>query len=256
MEKGKKKMVIKKDEKIPEIKIKKDELNINTDKDGIDISEKIKEIIELQFNKITNNYEYDKQETSSLLRSIRDKLESSIKSFLSFAGYILYVYNDEHLFCKLIPLTEITSMIRTNKDETFYLGKPALNISGKPLWIIIREIPYSVEIEIMDIRKLLIMKGYDTIETERLLIDGTKETVKKIDIDFPIDKYQTTLVLKGYSSMDTDSKLYSNYTKRIFKLPKMSIQNIMLMVLTIISSCLITFLITYMYYQSILYGSE
>jgi len=170
-----------------------------------------------------------------ILKSISNKIKSTVKNFLSFAGYILYVYSETHLNCKLIPLTTLGSTIRINKDESIYLGKPAMFIEGKPLWIVVRGYPYTMELDMIGLKERLIELGFNSKE-----------------IDVRVKKDDTLLIRKGYSSSDIDAKTYSLIAKRVFRIPKMSMSNVILVLLLMLSSCLITYLITSMYFQSIL----
>lgn len=187
----------------------------------------------LAIEKNPKNFETSKE--TPILKILSKKIKSSVKNFLSFAGYILYVYSETHLNCKLIPLSTLASTIRINKDESIFLGKPALFIEGKPLWIIVRGFPYTMELEMIGLKEKLIELGFSLSEIEK--------RVKKDD---------TLLIRQGYSSSDIDAKTYSLVAKRVFRIPKMSMSNVILVLLLMLSSCLITYLITSMYFQALL----
>jgi len=132
---------------------------------------------------------------------IKNRMDTILKRALSFAGYVLYCYNPQNLNFKLIPLGEV-----------FNLGQPSMYLEGKPLFIVVREIPYSID----------------------LVLDKSK------------------LYEKGYSASEIDAKIHSIYTQRIFRPPRITFQAVILIILTILTSCLITYMLTAMYFNSII----
>ncbi|HEC92910.1 MAG TPA: hypothetical protein ENI51_07980 [Candidatus Atribacteria bacterium] len=144
---------------------------------------------------------------------IKNRMDTILKRALSFAGYVLYCYNPQNLNFKLIPLPRLQSTLRIkNTGEVFNLGKPSMYLEGKPLFIVVREIPFSIDLE--------------------------------------LDKNR--LYEKGYSASEIDAKIHSIYTQRIFRPPRITFQAVILIILTILTSCLITYMLTAMYYNSII----
>lgn len=139
------------------------------------------------------------------VKGYTDKLKHRATRELAFAGYILYIWNPEKLECKLHPLTEIKPTCRVNStSETFQLGKPAFFIDGKPLFVLVRGIPYSIELKLLD-----------------------KKERKRLDE-------------KGYSASEIDAKVNSIYTNQIFRAKRLNKNDIIIFVLSIITSVLTT----------------
>ncbi|MBA7492418.1 hypothetical protein ES702_02968 [subsurface metagenome] len=87
-------------------------------------------------------------------------------------------------------------------------------------------------------------------DKEYLIKEGfPKEKVNKMN-------YRSLLVMKGYSASEIDAKIHSIYTQKIFRAPRMTLTNIVIMVLLMLSSCLITYMVTSVSYQSIINGME
>lgn len=193
------------------------------------------------------------------MKNLKEKIDSSLKKFLSFAGYVLYIYNRESMNCKLIPLPKIEPVLRIrNTGEVFQLGTTSLFLLGKPLFVVLRGVPYALEFKLTTVKdyfvnflnvfseddeKVLKMKGIDLTK----LIEG----LEKIE-----DKDKTFLVLRNYSSDEIDAKIHSVYTQRVFRPPKLSVQSIVMIVLFVITSCIITYMVASMYFMSIIDGLE
>jgi len=179
-----------------------------------------------------------KLENSKQAQKFAGKLTHRVKDFLSIAeGFVLYVWNERNLNCKLVPLPKIRSVLRVNQDETFEIGKPSLVIDGKPLFIVVRGIPYSITVELRDIALFL-----------RELKFNESEIKEKIPVD------TTMLVQEGYSASEIDAKIHSVYTQRMFRAPRFTMQNVIIVLLTIVSSCMITYMITSMYFRAVIEG--
>jgi hypothetical protein len=139
------------------------------------------------------------------LKGYSEKIRYNAKKQMAFAGYVLYIWNPNKLECKLLPLTEIKPTCRINSTaETFQLGKPAMFIDGKPLFVLIRDIPYSIELE--------------------LLTDKTREYIKE----------------KGYSASEIDAKINSVYTNRIFRSKRLNKTDFIIFGLAILTTILTT----------------
>lgn len=196
------------------------------------------DVKELKQNQISN-IEVEKPEISrkQQLRNekIQAKIKNSLKSFMSFAGFVLYIWNPDTLSGKLKPLSHIGSIIRINKAESFFLGNPSLVIDGKPLFILVRGIPYSIEVILRDLREYMIERGFD-----------------EDDVNSKLPENNTFLTDKGYTSSDIDAKCNSLITARIFKLHRVSVQYIVLLLLLMLCTSLITFMITSTYYNAII----
>ena len=189
------------------------------------------------------------------MKNIKAKIDNSVKKFLSFAGYVLYIYNRENMNCKLIPLPRIEPTLKIrNTGEVFQLGNPSFYLEGKPLFIVVRGIPYSIEFGLTTVKELFMnfAKTLTENDVEQLKINGTD----LIGLINNISNDETLVALRGYSSAEIDAKIHSVYTQRVFRPPKLSVQSIVLIILFVITSCVITYMISSMYYMSVIDGLE
>ena len=194
------------------------------------------------------------------MKNIKAKIDNSVKKFLSFAGYVLYIYNRENMNCKLIPLPRIEPTLRIrNTGEVFQLGNPSFYLEGKPLFIVVRGIPYSIEFGLTTVKELFInfLETFSKNDEKEMKIKGIDlfkllANIKKDEED----EDKTLIALRGYSSDEIDAKIHSVYTQRVFRPPKLSVQSIVLIILFVITSCIITYMISSMYYMSVIDGLE
>lgn len=139
-------------------------------------------------------------------KNVIDKIKLKAKESLAFGGYLLYIWNPEKLNCKLFPLPEVKATVRiASFGETFELGKPAMFLEGKPLFIVVREIPYSIELSLI-----------------------TNKKRSKV------------LQEKGYTPSEIDAKINSIYVNRIFRAKRLTRIDIIIFALSLISTALIT----------------
>jgi len=139
-------------------------------------------------------------------KNVIEKVKAKARESLALGGYLLYIWNPEKLNCKLFPLPEVKSTVRISSySETFQLGKPAMFLEGKPLFIVVREIPYSIELELID-----------NDERNKLLTE------------------------KGYTPSEIDAKINSIYVNRIFRAKRLSRTDIIIFGLSILATALIT----------------
>lgn len=105
----------------------------------------------------------------------------SLKKEVLTKGYLLYFYDIRHFESELIPLPRISTTIELRDyNERFDLDKPAFYITGLPVWIVFRNLPFSIE-----------FNDFETLNEEKL--------------GFKIP-----------TSSEIQSKAHSLYTKMIF----------------------------------------
>ena len=94
----------------------------------------------------------------------KELLEQNIKT----KAVVLYVWNKDYMSAKLLGITEVNPVlhIRTTK-ELYLMENPIFIIDGKPIFMIIRGIPYSLEI-ILNVNRsqhfFFKLKGYTPTE--------------------------------------------------------------------------------------------
>lgn len=127
-----------------------------------------------------------------------------------YRGYVLYFFNPEHLECELKPLKSIQKWWRNKyTGELFELGNATFFMDGLPVFLVFRNVPYSIEFEYGEL----------------------SEDERKI------------LTRKGYSAAEIEAKLYSAYTQFIFKKKTFNFQSLVTLILAIILTALVTFTI-------------
>lgn len=117
---------------------------------------------------------------SSKTSEISD-LSKDVKKYmnrqLGYLGFIFYVWNPKNLNIKIIPLTQINPIVDlSNVKEFYFLYRPAMFIDGKPIFLLIRGIPLSFELNILknteNIFKEIQLSGFTSSETRALLKSG------------------------------------------------------------------------------------
>jgi len=98
------------------------------------------------------------------LAKAKEILEQNIKT----KGVILYVWNKDFMSAKLLGITEINPVLHIrNTKELYLVENPIFVIDGKPIFMVIRGIPYTLEI-ILNVNKsqhfFFELKGYTATE--------------------------------------------------------------------------------------------
>ena len=151
----------------------------------------------------------EKESLRNNLKVLSKRAQLEFNKQVAFAGYLIYIWNPEHIECELKPLPTIQPICRlASVNETYQLGKPAMFFNGKPVFIVLRGIPYSIELE------------FTTNE---------KEVIK--------------LMEKGYSASEIDAKVHSVYTNSIFRNKRWSKMDALVYILSIITTALTTSII-------------
>ena len=151
----------------------------------------------------------EKESLKNNLKLISKKALYEFNKQVAFAGYLIYIWNPKHIECELKPLPTIQPICRlASVNETYQLGKPAMFFNGKPVFIVLRGIPYSIELEI-------------------------KTNEKDIAL----------LMEKGYSASEIDAKVHSVYTNSIFRNKRWSKMDTLVYILSIITTALTTSII-------------
>jgi len=160
----------------------------------------------IQSNQISNQPLIEKESLKNTLKHVGKKAQYEFNKTVAFAGYLIYIWNPEHIECELKPLPTIQPICRlASVNETYQLGKPAMFFNGKPVFIVIRGIPYSIELEFI-----------------------TRE------------KDIALLMEKGYSASEIDAKVHSVYTNSIFRNKRWSKMDTLVYILSIITTALTT----------------
>lgn len=74
---------------------------------------------------------------------------------LMYKGFVLYFFDIVHFEARLKGLDKIAStIVLSETNERFELDKPAFYLEGKPIWILIRGLPFSLEFEDFDSKKM------------------------------------------------------------------------------------------------------
>lgn len=78
-------------------------------------------------------------------------------------GYLHYIFDSEKWESKLYPLPKIKPILELSEfNETYNLDRVAYYLNGKPVFLVIRGIPYSLELT--QTEKILTLKGYSASE--------------------------------------------------------------------------------------------
>lgn len=97
-----------------------------------------------------------------------DKAKELLEQNIKTKGVILYVWNKDFMSAKLLGITEINPVVHIrNTKELYLIQNPIFVIDGKPIFMVVRGIPYSLEI-ILNVNKsqhfFFELKGYTSTE--------------------------------------------------------------------------------------------
>ena len=145
------------------------------------------------------------------IKDIRSKIKQTINTSLSVAGYVHYFWNTDHLESSLKPIPFISNPLTIKStQESFLLGKPAYHLDVKPVFICLREIPYSIELELLD--------GKD----RKIEIDGKTKLLKELN----------------YTPSEIYAKVHSLYHHYWFKSKRLSKTDVIIYILSMLLSIL------------------
>lgn len=154
------------------------------------------------------------------MNQLKQKLQNEIENVVG-VGYILYIYDSEKMNSTLYPLLRIQPSVKIGAtNEVFSLDKPAFQIEGKPVFICIRNCPYSIEFE------MLKEKFVDDLE----------------DVDKP-ENSNCRVIEKKYSASEIDARVGSVYYNQIFRKKAIDSITIVIFVLSILLAIAITVII-------------
>ncbi len=69
-----------------------------------------------------------------------------------YQGFILYIFDIRKMECRLKGLPKLASHITYSEtNEKFQLDKPSFFLNGKPVWMVIRNFPLSIDFEDMNL---------------------------------------------------------------------------------------------------------
>lgn len=185
------------------------------------------------------------------ITDIKQHLVNKAKETIAFEGYLHYFYNTETgLNSDMFPLPQVKDNVRLSKTgEVFELGKPAYQLRGKNVFIVVRKIPYSIQIKLITKNTLK-----DTIEF-RIKTSKNESKTKSFLMKNLLKKYgysqkeieemkQTLIVQKGYSAGEIDAKTGSVYTNRIFRAKSLTTTHYIIYLLSVLSSVLSTLVLS------------
>lgn len=136
-----------------------------------------------------------------------EKLKRKMKEIEDIQGYVHYVFDLDKWESEMIPLPKIKPILeRKAYNETYRLDKVAYYLNGKPVFLIIRGVPFSLEIE----------------ETN------------------------TVLRIKGYSADEINAKINSIYVNSIFRKGSLQFKDYLVLLLSNIITGLVVYIITFM----------
>jgi len=113
-----------------------------------------------------------------------------------------------------------------------YLNAPAFYLQGKPCWLVVKSIPYSVPTALKPLKEYL--KEFKINE---------KEIEKIGDNDYRI-------INAGYSAQDMDAMNYSQVLNAVFRKKKVEINQVLYLILSILCACLAEYIILFNYFSA------
>lgn len=136
-----------------------------------------------------------------------ENIKNKIKSIEEIEAYVHYVYDREKWESKLYPISKIKPIIEFKEYKEIYkLDSVAYYLNGKPVFLLLRGIPFSLEMK----------------ETEQIL------------------------TLKGYSASEIEAKINSIYTNHVFRKGSLQFKDYLVLLLTNIITGLAIYIITFM----------
>ena len=179
-----------------------------------------------QKSKLNDIYSYLKGNLESEILSTKTSeiadLSKDVKKYmkrqLDYVAFVFYIWNPKNLNIKIIPLYRINPILDlVNLKEFYFLYRPAMFIDGKPIFLIIRNIPLSFELNLLS-------------KKEKDKNGNQIDIVKNIE-------------LNGYDSSEVRALLKSGFTKYLFGKPSFSYTQVLYLVFMIITICLIEYIV-------------
>jgi hypothetical protein len=147
------------------------------------------------------------------------KLKDMFKIKDEIKAYAIYFFDREKYAFEIHPLPSIKPVLHLKSyNERYSLDKVAGYLQGKPCFILLRGIPFSVEIE----------ECSDLVNEE---------------ID-PNNPHKKMLRFKGYTASEIDAKIGSVYTNSVFRKGSLGFKDYVVMILTNVITGLTVYLIT------------
>lgn len=163
-------------------------------------------------DKVNNNNENENLEIMryDIKPDTKEQIDFSfkqkVKRQVEYKAYAHYFYNDKHLESTIFPIPVITNNFRLKStQETFSLGKASYYLNGKPVYVLVRKIPFSIPFRLRYSKR-----------------------------------YKMVLQDKGYTSDQIDAILNSIHVNHIFRAKRLTTQDLLLWLLSILCSVLIT----------------
>lgn len=122
-------------------------------------------------------------------------------------GHVLYFFNDKNKMAILKNLAKISPVLESSEyNEIYALGNPAFYLLDKPVWILCRGIPFSLEMD---------------------------------DLDESNGIYK----IKGYSASEIQAKVNSIPVNKVFRMGNLHFKEYLIIFLTNVISILATYII-------------
>lgn len=123
---------------------------------------------EIKNNIKTSNLMIQEIEIDNFSEVQKAKAKEILEQNIKTKGVILYVWNKDFMSAKLLGITEINPVVHIrNTKELYLIENPIFVIDGKPIFMVIRGIPYTLEI-ILNVNKsqhfFFQLKGYTATE--------------------------------------------------------------------------------------------
>ncbi len=156
-------------------------------------------------------------------------------------GYILYFFDIEKWESNLYPLPRIEPIVKLKKyREIVRLDKVGYYLNGKPVYIVIRSVPFSLEFELSDEEFMNKEIDPSKVKNESIVIDKVPSEIKD----------NITLRLKDYTSSEIDAKISSIYTNSVFRRSSFNGKDAIFLILSVVISIISTVLAMFIWHTT------
>lgn len=191
----------------------------------------------------------DESKDDKVIQEFEAKAEKVIKTLSAVHGFVIYFTSQTKLSGTLVLIHRYMKegfTLRINKQQSIYLSEPAFYLFGKPCWIVIRGIPYSCNINLLNLKDYLKDLGVNQKELEKLP-DNKFEILKDTEGSLEISNDGFQFVNVGYSAVDLDAMNFSQTINALVRKPKLDINVVLYQFLITICACLIEYVIISLY---------
>lgn len=195
------------------IKLSKDKSKITKITDSFDNFPDLKDIKSFYdiVSLLKESIKMDNIKSELGLSDLSDNVKETLERTDIYQAYVFYIWNAQNRNIKIIPLPNMNPLMDLVKmREIYLLHRPALFIDNKPIYIIVKNIPFSFELQFID-----------------------KENLEGL------------LKLKIPSATEVRAILKSIYVISIFGKPLFTMKHALIIILLLTTTHLIHFLIQY-----------